>query len=91
MAVHDYDPYNYTLNDPLVRQWGHTADKDKRCSDYDEEGVVAVFENLKAAYLDKGIPVYLGEMGCSRHAEVLPRHGQLLPLGQLRLQPALFR
>ena len=69
VAVHDYDPYNYTLNDPLVRQWGHTADKDKRCSDYDEEGVVAVFENLKAAYLDKGIPVYLGEMGCSRHAE----------------------
>ena len=69
VAVHDYDPYNYTLNDPLVRQWGHTADKDKRCSDYDEEGVLAVFENLKAAYLDKGIPVYLGEMGCSRHAE----------------------
>lgn len=69
VAVHDYDPYNYTLNDPLVRQWGHTADKDKRCSDYDEEGVVAIFENLKAAYLDKGIPVYLGEMGCSRHAE----------------------
>ena len=69
VAVHDYDPYNYTLNDPLVRQWGHTADKDKRCSDFDEEGVLAVFENLKAAYLDKGIPVYLGEMGCSRHAE----------------------
>ena len=69
VAVHDYDPYNYTLSDPLVRQWGHTADKDKRCSDYDEEGVVAVFENLKAAYLDKDIPVYLGEMGCSRHAD----------------------
>ena len=67
VAVHDYDPYNYTLNTPLVRQWGHTADKDKRCSDYDEEGVVAVFENLKSAYLDRNIPVYLGEMGCSRH------------------------
>ena len=50
VAVHDYDPYNYTLNNPLVRQWGHTADKDKRCSDYDEEGVVAVFDNLKKAY-----------------------------------------
>ena len=69
VAVHDYDPYNYTLNTPLVRQWGHTADKDKRCSDYDEEGVVAVFDNLKKAYLDKNIPVYLGEMGCSRHAD----------------------
>ncbi len=69
VAVHDYDPYNYTLNTPLVRQWGHTADKDKRCSDADEEGVVAVFDNLKKAYLDKNIPVYLGEMGCSRHAD----------------------
>lgn len=69
VAVHDYDPYNYTLNNPLVRQWGHTADKDKRCSDYDEEGVVAVFDNLKKAYLDKNIPVYLGEMGCSRHTD----------------------
>ncbi|MBQ3743529.1 MAG: cellulase family glycosylhydrolase [Bacteroidales bacterium] len=69
VAVHDYDPYNYTLNTPLFRQWGHTADKDKRCSDYDEEGVVAVFDNLKKAYLDKNIPVYLGEMGCSRHAD----------------------
>ena len=69
VAVHDYDPYNYTLNDPLVRQWGHTADKDKRCSDTDEQNVVDVFDQLKAAYLDKGIPVYIGEMGCSRHED----------------------
>ncbi len=68
VATHDYDPYNYTLADPLVRQWGHTADADKRISASDEENVVAVFEQLKAAYLDKGIPVYLGEMGCSRHS-----------------------
>ena len=68
VAVHDYDPYNYTLSDPLVRQWGHTADSDKRCSDKDEENVVYVFEQLKTAFLDKDIPVYLGEMGCSRHA-----------------------
>ena len=73
VAVHDYDPYNYTLNNPLVRQWGHTADSDKRVSGDDEGAVVAVFEQLKAAYLDQGIPVYLGEMGCSRHAvEDLP-------------------
>ena len=69
MAVHDYDPYNFTLADPLVRQWGHTADPALRCSDKDEENVVAVFDQLKTAWLDKGIPVYLGEMGCSRHAD----------------------
>lgn len=67
VAVHDYDPYEYTLNDPLKAQWGHTADPTKRCSDRDEENVVAVFDNLKAAYIDNDIPVYLGEMGCSRH------------------------
>lgn len=67
VAVHDYDPYNYTLNDPLVRQWGHTANPALRVSNADEAAVVAVFDQLKTAYLDKGIPVYLGEMGCSRH------------------------
>ena len=69
VAVHDYDPFDYTLKDPLVRQWGHTADPDKRVSSNDEQAVVAVFDNLKSAYLDKGIPVYLGEMGCSRHED----------------------
>ena len=67
VAAHDYDPYNYTLSNPLVRQWGHTADADKRVSDRDEANLIAVFDNLKTAYVDKGIPVYLGEMGCSRH------------------------
>ena len=69
VAVHDYDPYLYTINDPLVRQWGHTADPNLRCSNDDEGALVAVFDQLKAAYLDKGIPVYLGEFGCSRHSD----------------------
>ena len=67
VAVHDYDPYDYTLKDPLVRQWGHTADPALRLSGDNEKAVVDVFDRLKSAYLDKGIPVYLGEMGCSRH------------------------
>ncbi|MBR5019301.1 MAG: cellulase family glycosylhydrolase [Bacteroidales bacterium] len=69
VAVHDYDPYQYTLNDPLVAQWGHTADPAKRCSDKDEANLVWTFDQLKSTYVDKGIPVYLGEMGCSRHGE----------------------
>ena len=77
VAVHDYDPYDYTLssldkdhpNEFKKHQWGHTADPAKRCSDQDEKNVVDVFDNLKAAYLDKDIPVYLGEFGCSRHKE----------------------
>ena len=77
VAVHDYDPYDYTLsslddkhpNEFKIRQWGHTADPKLRISGNNEADVVAVFDNLKAAYLDKGIPVYLGEMGCSRHED----------------------
>ena len=67
VAVHDYDPYDYTLKNPFVRQWGHTAAADQRLGGDNEKAVVDVFDNLKTAYLDKGIPVYLGEMGCSRH------------------------
>ena len=101
VAVHDYDPYNYTLSNPLVAQWGHTADPAKRCSDQDEKNVVDVFDNLKAAYLDKDIPVYLGEFGCSRHkAEDLPYQRVLLqgrrrppaahvPVGQRSLRQRL--
>ena len=77
VAVHDYDPYDYTLSSLdddhpdvfKIHQWGHTADPGLRLAGDNEAAVVAVFDNLKAAYLDKGIPVYLGEMGCSRHAD----------------------
>ena len=68
VAVHDYDPYNYTLAEPLVRQFGHTADAANRVSDDDEAGLRWTFDQLKETYADKGIPLYLGEMGCSRHA-----------------------
>ena len=77
VAIHDYDPYDYTLSSLdddhpdvfKIRQWGHTADPSLRLAGNNEAAVVAVFDNLKAAYLDKGIPVYLGEMGCSRHED----------------------
>lgn len=67
VAMHDYDPYNYTLRDPLVRRFGHTAERSLRCDNDDEAGLRNTFDQIKAAYIDKGIPAYLGEMGCSRH------------------------
>ncbi len=77
VAVHDYDPYDYTLSSLdddhpdvfKIHQWGHTADPGLRLAGDNEAAVVVVFDRLKAAYLDKGIPVYLGEMGCSRHED----------------------
>lgn len=62
VAVHCYDPYDYTLECKYA-EWGHTA-KNNACPS-GEKDVIAVMARLKAAYVDKGIPVYFGETGCS--------------------------
>lgn len=61
LAVHCYDPYNYTLAEGLPqKRWGHTM------NGYDEEKQLRdVFASLYANYIAKGIPVYMGEFGCS--------------------------
>ncbi|MBO5380518.1 MAG: cellulase family glycosylhydrolase [Bacteroides sp.] len=61
VAVHFYDPYEYTLN-AKFSEWGHTG-KDKE-SWGDESNVTNIFGKLKTAFVDKNIPVYIGEMGC---------------------------
>ena len=61
LAVHCYDPYNYTLADGLPQKfWGHTMN-----NPVDEELVRDVFSSLYVNYIAKGIPVYMGEFGCS--------------------------
>ena len=67
VAVHDYDPYEYTLKDPMLPRFGHTAETGKRPSGDNEAGLRWTFDQLKEAYTDKGMPLYLGEFGCSRH------------------------
>ena len=70
VAMHDYDPYDYTLNtENFVRQFGHTADPQLKISGDNEAGLRWTFDQIKNTYIDKGIPVYLGEMGCSRHSD----------------------
>ena len=71
VGVHDYDPYDYTLNaDTYAKysEWGHTAAKDKSCSSGEKE-LVASFDKMKSNYSDKGYPIYIGEMGCSMRSE----------------------
>lgn len=57
VAVHCYDPYGFTLKDPL----------DEHLSDSDLENVNKLLQNLKAKFIDNDIPCYLGEFGCSLH------------------------
>ena len=65
MAVHFYDPSSYTIGDEQYSDWGHTAAADKKAAGSDEPYVNEVFGNLYLKYVSHGIPVYLGEFGCS--------------------------
>ena len=60
VAVHYYDPYEYTLNAEFS-EWGHTA---KKAASYgDEKSMREQLKKLKDKYVDNDIPCYLGEMG----------------------------
>ena len=61
LSVHCYDPYNYTLAEGLPQKyWGHTTNNPQ-----DEIQVKSVFSSLYLNFIAKGIPVYMGEFGCS--------------------------
>jgi endoglucanase len=67
MAVHCYDPYDYTL--PATKsEWGHTADPSKKVAGNNEADLKKVFEKIYDYFISKGIPVYMGEFGCVNRA-----------------------
>lgn len=67
MAVHCYDPYDYTL--PATKsEWGHTADPSKKVSGDNEADLKKVFLKIYDNFISKGIPVYMGEFGCVNRA-----------------------
>ena len=65
VAVHFYDPSDYTIGDAQYSDWGHTGVAGKKASGSDEDHVQSTFRKLMRNYVNKGIPVYLGEYGCS--------------------------
>lgn len=73
VAVHNYDPYAFCtepLNgegDAIINSWGHNADPAKSIAGANEEYVLSQLFKLRTAYIDKGIPCYLGEYGCVNH------------------------
>ncbi|MBQ7181531.1 MAG: glycoside hydrolase family 5 protein [Bacteroidaceae bacterium] len=58
VAVHCYDPYNFTLGENLATTWGTAAEK---------KAITDLLNRLKEKFIDQNIPCYLGEFGCSRH------------------------
>ena len=69
LSVHFYDPSDYTIGDKQYSDWGHTGAVGKKAQGSDEDHVNSVFNNLKTKYVDKDIPVYVGEFGCSMRSK----------------------
>ena len=65
LAVHFYDPSDYTIGEKQYPEWGHTGAAGKKANWGDEDHVKEVFGKLCTNYVEKDIPVYLGEFGCS--------------------------
>ena len=71
VGVHCYDPYAFCLH-PMsddgstvqVNSWGHNANASTSVSGANEEYIIAQLYKLREAYIEKGIPCYLGEYGC---------------------------
>lgn len=67
MAVHCYDPYDYTL--PATKsEWGHTAAADMKVAGDNEADLERVFVKIHDNFISKGVPVYMGEFGCVNRA-----------------------
>lgn len=69
ISVHFYDPSAYTIGDEQYSDWGHTGAAGKKAEGSDEDYVNGVFHKLCRNYVNKGIPVYVGEFGASMRAK----------------------
>jgi len=71
MEVHYYDPYNFTLNtDSTVWQWGSIATQPSATETWANEAYTdAQFQKMKTHFVDKGVPVILGEYAASLRSE----------------------
>lgn len=69
LSVHFYDPSDYTIGEKQYSDWGHTGQRGKKANGGDEDNVQRVFGNLFDKYVSGGIPVYIGEFGCSKRSK----------------------
>lgn len=63
LSVHYYDPYLFALQ-AKTHTWGHAAPG--RDDWGQEDFVVKQFDRLKATFVDRGLPVLVGEYGACR-------------------------
>ncbi len=71
MEVHYYDPFNFTINPgSKIWQWGSIATDPAATETWANEPFAdAQFQKMKTAFIDKGVPVLLGEYGAMQRAK----------------------
>ena len=76
VAVHCYEPYEYTLN-ATYSEWGKDGAAGKKDKS-DEKTLTGEMDKIVNQWISKGIPVYIGEFGCVRrdneHDEAFRRY-----------------
>lgn len=75
MEVHYYDPYNFTLNtEGKIWQWGAIATDSSATETWANEAYTdGQFQKMKTNFIDKGVPVILGEYAASLKTEYDPK------------------
>jgi endoglucanase len=66
LSVHYYDPYLFALK-AETHAWGKASPGSDNWGQ--EDYVLAQFDKLKATFIDRGVPVLVGEYGAARQAE----------------------
>lgn len=64
VAVHCYEPYEYTLN-ATFSEWGHSGAANAKPKN-DEGSLRYEMDAVVNYWISKGIPAYIGEFGCVR-------------------------
>lgn len=74
MEVHYYDPYDFALNEKsALWQWGSGATSPANTPNWGGEAYTdAQFDKMKTAFIDRGVPVILGEYGAILRTEYDP-------------------
>lgn len=74
MEVHDYDPYDFALDEKSgVWRWGSAANPSGWANEAYTDGQ---FEKLRKAFIAQGIPVLLGEYSAIQRSEFDPSGSQ---------------
>lgn len=70
MELHYYSPYNFVLNDKSdLWQWGKEAEDPTKADTWGNEDFVdKQFLRTRRAFIEKGVPVILGEYSCMMKA-----------------------